>query len=91
MDNAIDIDDPNLRYVSPFLTQTYTLAQTDDDVLAHVLYFLAQAVPDRSVAVNIKDIENLKMLDLRPLLVAGQYDKVARTVLERLSTSESLP
>ena len=87
----MDVDDPNLRYVSPYLTHNLTLAQTDDVTLAHVLYFLAQAVPDHSVAVNIKCIENLKMLDLRPLLVAGQYDKVARTVLERLSTSESLP
>ena len=91
MDNAMDVDDPNLRYVSPFLTINHTLAQTDDDVLVHVLYFLTQAVPDRSVAVLHEEIKDLNILDLRPLLVAGQYDKVARTVLERLSTSESLP
>ena len=71
MDNAMDIDDPNRRYVSPFLTiRTHTLAQTDDDVLVHVLYFLAKAVPDHSVAVLIEGIKNLNMLDLRPLLVA---------------------
>jgi hypothetical protein len=38
-----------------------------------------------------EDIKNLNTHDLRPLLASGEYDKVARTLLERLSTSESLP
>lgn len=86
----MDIDKPNLHYESPFLKSTRTLAQTDDDTLAHVLLHLANAVPDHPRSVRLEDIRNLNMLDLRPLLESGEYDNVARTVLERLCPSESL-
>ena len=86
----MSIDDPNAHYVSPFLNANCTLSQTDDDTLAHLLLYLANAVPDhpRSVHLLYEDIRNLNMLDLRPLLESGEYDNVARTVLERLRTSE---
>ena len=87
MDN---VDDPNLRYVSPFLTAIHTFAQTDDDTFVEMLHYLATKA-DRSVTVIHEDIKKLNMFDLRPLLAAGQYDKIARTVLDRLSTSESPP
>jgi hypothetical protein len=88
----MDVNDPNVHYVSPFLISNRTLAQTDDDTLALVLIHLANAVPDHSRSVRLwyEDIRNLNMLDLRPLLKSGEYDSVARTVLDRLCTSESL-
>jgi hypothetical protein len=56
MDNAMDVDDPNAHYVSPFLSSNLTLVQTDGNTLAYVLH-LAKAVPDRtrSVPHDIKE------------------------------------
>ncbi len=90
MDNAMDVDDPNIHYVTPYLFSIRELAQTDDVTLAYVLQHLADAVPNRSIDVPLQDVKNLNMVDLRPLLASGNFDDVAHTVLERLSSSESI-
>ena len=89
--NAMDVDDPNSQYLTPFIRATCELAQTDDGTLAVVLHYLANAAPDRSVTVHCEEIQKLKMVDLRPQLASGQYDAVAHSVLERISSSESIP
>jgi len=87
MHNAMDVDDPNLHYVTPFLLSNRELAQTDDLSLAHLLYHLGDSVPTRSIDVSLEEIKRLNMVDLRPLLASGNFDDVAHTVLERLPVS----
>jgi len=87
----MNVDDPNSQYLTPFIRANCELAQTDDYTLAVVLYFLANAAPDRSVTVEVNNIKKLNMVDLRPQLALGHYAAVAHSVLERISSSESIP
>jgi hypothetical protein len=89
--NAMNVDDPNSQYSTPFIRAVSELAQTDDDALANVLNSLVNEVPTLSFVVNIKEIKKLNMVDLRPFLASGQLAIAAQTVLERLSSSESIP
>ena len=86
----MDVDDPNVHYVNPFLLNIRELAQTDDLVLAFLLKHLGDSVPNRSIDVPLEEIKRLNIVDLRPLLASGNFDDVARTVLQRLSSGESI-
>jgi len=55
----MDVDDPNLHYVTPFLLSNRELAQTDDLSLAHLLYHLGDSVPTRSIDVSLEEIKCL--------------------------------
>jgi hypothetical protein len=90
MDNTMDVDDPNVQYVTPFLLSNREVAQTDDLTLAYLLQHLGDSVPNRSIDVPLEEIKRLNMVDLRPLLASSNFDDVARTVLERLSSGESI-
>jgi hypothetical protein len=89
--NTMNVDDPNSQYLTPFIRANSVLALTDDDALAFELQFLANAVPTRPFNVHFQEIKRLNMVDLRPLLASGQFATVAQTVVERLSSSESIP
>ena len=89
--NAMNVDDPNSQYLTPFI-RACNVAQTDDDTLGHVLHALAvAAAPNGSINVDHDIIKKLNMVDLRPRLASGQYAAVAHSVLERMSSSESIP
>ncbi len=87
--NAMNVDNPNSQYSTPFVHAISVLAQTDNDALTAVLRYLAEAVPTRSFDIHTQEIEKLNMVDLRPLLASGQFAIVAKTVVERLSPSEN--
>jgi hypothetical protein len=86
----MDVDDPNVHYVKPFLLHSREVAQTDDLTLAFLLQHLGDSVPNRLIDVPPEEIKRLNMVDLRPLLASGNYADVAHTVLERLSSGESI-
>ena len=78
------------QFLTPYIKHNCEFAQTDNDALAYMLLALASAVQNRSFDVSVEEIKGLNMVDLRPLLVSGQYANVAHTVLERISANESI-
>ena len=89
MTDTMDVDVPvNVP------AHNFELAQTDDSVLAFVLWCLADGATSRSeshTSISFNTIESLKMYDLRPLLLSCKYDEVVDRVLERISIGEYIP
>ncbi len=92
--NVDTTQDPNELYkpIIAMLTSNGLIsALKNDQFLNWVLWRLARTVPDRTFDIDSPDtVAALRMNDLRALLSLGHYDEVAREVLRRCITGETL-